>query len=168
MERHDIGHLYLICGMAGAGKSTLAKRLEVAHSAVRLCPDEWIEPLLQDKSDRPEMDRIRPTIDHLQWTFAQRLLVLGTDIIWEQGFWHANERHKYMTEARSLGSRVSLHYLDVPVSELKARIVKRNQSLPSGSFHVDPEEIDIWMTWFQPPDEEEFLQYDAHQIHKPV
>lgn len=167
MERRE-SQLYLICGMAGAGKSTLAKKLEEAHSAVRLCPDEWIEPLLQDKSDRPEMDRIRPTIDLLQWTLAQRLLVLGTNVIWEQGFWHAHERRKYMTGARSVGSRVSLHYIDVPVSELKTRIEKRNQNLPPGSFHVDPREIDTWMTWFQPPDEQELLQYDAYEIHRPA
>lgn len=160
------GCLYLICGMAGAGKSTLAKDLENSHSAIRFCPDEWIEPLLQNKSDRTEMDRIRPQIDLLQWTVIQRLLILGNNVVWEQGFWHTDERCKYLTEARSFGSRVSLHYLDEPTSELKARIEIRNKNLPFGSFHIEPDELDTWMTWFQPPDEKELLLYDEYQIYK--
>ena len=32
-------------GLPGAGKSTLARRLEAEHSALRLSPDEWMLPL---------------------------------------------------------------------------------------------------------------------------
>lgn len=158
--------LHLVCGMAGAGKSTLARELEKIHSAVRLCPDEWIEPLLEDESGRREMDRIRPYTDHLQWALAKRLLALGTNVIWEQGFWHADTRRSYLTEARVIDSRVMLHYLDVPVAELKKRVETRNKQLPFGSFHVAPDEIDTWMSWFQPPDTEELLQYDEYKIYK--
>jgi predicted kinase len=152
--------------MAGAGKSTLAKKLESTHSAVRLCPDEWIEPLLLNKVDRTEMDRIRPHIDFLQWTLAQRLLSLGNNVVWEQGFWHAEERKKYLAGARSIGSRVALHYIDLPISVLKERVKLRNKELPFGSFHIDPDEIDTWMTWFHPPDETELLSYDECEIYK--
>jgi len=159
-------YLHLICGMAGAGKSTLAKKLEETLSAVRLSPDEWIEPLLDNKSDRQQMDRIRPHIDSLQWTLAQRLLMLGNNVIWEQGFWSFDERHKCLSDARTIGSRVFLHYLDVPVSELKIRLEHRNKALPTGSFHVETDEIDTWMTWFQQPDAKELLLYDKYKVYK--
>ena len=158
--------LYLICGMPGAGESTLAKQLEVTNSAVRLCPDEWIEPLLKSKLDRQEMDRIRPHVDHLQWILAQRLMTLDINLVWEQGFWHIDERRRYLEKARSLGAKVSLHLKDVPVSELKTRIMIRNKDLPFGSFHIDPDEIDTWITWFKQPDEEELLLFDDYKIHK--
>jgi predicted kinase len=32
--------LFLICGLPGAGKTTLAKEIELARPALRLCPDE--------------------------------------------------------------------------------------------------------------------------------
>lgn len=36
--------LILVCGIAGAGKTILAKQVE-AEGAVRMCPDEWIVAL---------------------------------------------------------------------------------------------------------------------------
>jgi len=49
--------LFLICGLPGSGKTTLAKQLELAHSALRLCPDEWIATLMGDVTDTAELDR---------------------------------------------------------------------------------------------------------------
>jgi len=34
--------LHLICGLPGSGKTTLAKKLEREHTAIRLCPDEIV------------------------------------------------------------------------------------------------------------------------------
>ena len=162
-----MSHLVFICGLPGAGKTSLAKVLEVKHSAVRLCPDEWIEPLLRDKSDRTEMDRLRPQIDRFQWSLAKRLLSLGINVIWEQGFWHADERGRYLAEGRSVGAKVSLHYLEVPISELKARVETRNKDLPFGSFYVHPDEIDTFSSWFQPPGKNELLSFDEYHLHTP-
>jgi predicted kinase len=41
--------LHLICGMAGAGKTTLARQLQADTGALRLRPDEWIEALVTSK-----------------------------------------------------------------------------------------------------------------------
>lgn len=158
--------LHLICGMAGAGKTTLAKKLERALPAVRLSPDEWISPLLETPNDRPEMDRIRPVIERLQWTLGQRLLSLGTSVILEQGFWARDERLAYLETARLLGATVILHYLDVPKEELARRIEERNKRLPPGSFLVYPGEIATWMTWLTPPDQAELAHYDDYKIYR--
>ncbi|WP_424949772.1 AAA family ATPase [Deinococcus sp.] len=37
--------LFLMVGLPGSGKTTLAKQLEQRHSAVRFTPDEWMMPL---------------------------------------------------------------------------------------------------------------------------
>lgn len=34
--------LILMCGLPGAGKTTLAKRIEIEEDALRLTPDEWM------------------------------------------------------------------------------------------------------------------------------
>jgi predicted kinase len=41
--------LFLICGLPGASKTTLAKQLEASRSALRLCADEWIARILEDR-----------------------------------------------------------------------------------------------------------------------
>ena len=50
--------LVLICGLPGAGKTTLARELEVALPAVRLSGDEWMTDLGVDLFDQPFRDRL--------------------------------------------------------------------------------------------------------------
>ncbi len=54
------GRLIMLCGLAGAGKTTLAKQLE-ADGAMRMCPDEWLVALgfdIYDKDGRPDADEL--------------------------------------------------------------------------------------------------------------
>ena len=147
--------LFLICGLPGAGKTTLAKQLEQTQLALRLCPDEWIADILADPHDKAELDRLRTPIETVQWKMAKRLLVLGVNVILENGFWSRAERASYRAEAEALGARVALHYLDVPQDELWARLARRNANLPPGTFAVTKEELALWWSWFEPPTQEE-------------
>jgi len=157
--------LHLICGMAGAGKTTLAKKLEASLPAVRFSPDEWIMKLLKDPSDRKENERLRDIVEGIQWETAQGLLSIGASAILENGFWGRSEREAYRDKARSLGARVVLHFLDLSEEELWERVKKRNAALPEGSFSVSRDNIAEWMTWFQKPDSEELATYD--RVTKP-
>lgn len=152
--------LFLICGMAGAGKTTLAKQIEKSHPALRLSPDEWIEKIIEDASDKSELDRLRTPVESLQWTIAQRALSLGVSVILENGFWSKEERMGFQAEAKALGARVELHYLNVPRDELWRRIEKRNSDLPEGSFLVTRQELELWFGSFEPPGSEELRTYD--------
>jgi len=148
--------LFLICGLPGAGKTTLAKQLEVSVPALRLSPDEWIARLLTDINDIPERDRLREPVQELLWELAKRTLMLGGDVILEFGFWSREERARYRSEAEALGARVELRYLDVPRDELWARLSKRNANLPPGTFAVTEEDLDLWLTWFELVTDDEF------------
>jgi predicted kinase len=149
--------LFLICGLPGAGKTTLAKQLEFARPALRLSPDEWIAPLLADVNNIVELDRLRSPVESLQWEMAKRLLALGVDVVLEWGFWSRAERDHFRAEAEALGARVELHYLAVARDELWARLSKRNANLPPGTFTVTEEQLDQWSGWFEPPTADEFL-----------
>lgn len=148
--------LYLICGLPGAGKTTLAKQLEQQHAALRLCPDEWIAAILADVNDIAERDRLRDPVEAIQWQTAQRALVLGTNVILENGFWSRAERDSYRAQAEALGARVELHYLAVARDELWRRLALRNANLPSGTFTVNEAELDLWLSWFEAPTPDEY------------
>ena len=148
--------LFLICGLPGSGKTTLAKQLERTHSALRLCPDEWISAILADVSDTIEMDRLRTPVETVHWEVAKRALTLGINVILENGFWSREERDSYRAQADSLGAYVKLIYLNVDRDELWARLKKRNENLPQGSFAVREDQLDLWLGWFQPPTTDEF------------
>jgi predicted kinase len=147
--------LILICGLPGAGKTTLAKRLERERPALRLSPDEWIAEILADASDQAELDRLRSPVEAVQWDLAQKLLALGVDVILEWGFWSREERQRYRSQAEALGAQVEVIFLEVSREELWARLSKRNADLPPGTFVVAEEQLDLWRSWFEPPSPEE-------------
>jgi predicted kinase len=152
--------LYLICGLPGSGKTTLGKRLEISEHALRLSPDEWIAQLLADHGDTAEMDRLRSQVESIQWDVSRRALLLGVNVILENGFWSRFERSNYRQEAKALGADVRLCFLDVPLETLWDRLSHRNSNLPSGSFHVTEEDLEMWSKWFEPPgDGEQFDRF---------
>jgi len=156
--------LILICGLPGSGKTTLAKQLEFSRQAIRLCPDEWIKILIQDETDKSELDRLRTPVESLQWITAQKLLKLDVNVILENGFWSKDERLSFQKEAKSLGCRVELHFLDLSREELWLRLERRNSNLEEGSFKVSQDQLDLWMTWFEPPEIDELRVYDNFEV----
>jgi predicted kinase len=70
--------LYLICGMPGSGKTTLAKEIETHFNALRLCPDEWIGSIIENKNKKSELDRLRKPVEGVIWDLAKKLLTFYT------------------------------------------------------------------------------------------
>lgn len=147
--------LHLICGLPGSGKTTLAKQLEKSYNALRLCPDEWIAEILANPTDIVELDRLRSPVESVQWDIAKRALELGVNVILEWGFWSRAERIFYRSEAEALGAHAKVHYLNTDLDELWDRLVKRNSNLPSGTFVVTKENLELWAKSFEPPTEDE-------------
>jgi len=150
------GHLILICGLTGSGKTTLATRFAHERNAARLCPDEWMEALGIDLWDSDA----RARLELLQGALALDLLRVGTTVVIEWGMWSRAERDQMREAARRLGAGVELHYLDAPVEELHARITARGRELHLTGREITLDELREWATIIQPPTDDEFALFD--------
>lgn len=139
--------LILMCGLPGAGKTTLARSLERERDALRLTPDDWILALGIDPYDEPQ----RAVVEQLQWDVAMRALELGTSVILDFGFWSRRERDDFRVRASALGVGFEIHFVDAPRSELVARLAARNATAGPGDVLVDAEALDRYISWFEPP-----------------
>jgi predicted kinase len=146
--------LFIICGLPGAGKTTLAKNIEGSLSAVRMSADDWMRAL----SINLHAEEQRTKIEALQWELAKRLLSLRQNVVIEWGAWGKWERDAFRTEARALGARVELYYLSAPLEELFARIQQRNMEDPP----IEWPEVQKWADIFEAPGPAEMKLFDAH------
>jgi predicted kinase len=144
--------LFIICGLPGSGKTTLAKKIEGSLSAVRMSADDWMTAL----SINLHAEEQRAKIEALQWELAKRLLSLGQSVVIEWGAWAKSERDAFRTEARALGARVELYYLPAPLEELFARIRQRNMEDPP----IEWEEVQKWADIFEAPAPAEMKLFD--------
>lgn len=149
------GRLILLCGLAGAGKTTMAKELE-ADGAVRMCPDEWMMALGFDIYD-PDG---RVAVETLQWELSQKLLLRGLTVADECGVWQRWERDLRRTWAREHGVAVELRFLDAPIDVLRARVAERNRTAPEGAPRIDPALIAYWDGRIERPDADELALFD--------
>ena len=151
--------LIIVCGLPGAGKTTLAKELERNLQAVRFCPDEWMAEFAIDVWDEPR----RTKIEAFQWKLGQRLLELGQTIIIEWGTWRRSERDALRMGAKALGAAVELHYVSAPVEVLFERIQRRGMEDPP----IRREQVQQWANAFDVPTSEEMALYDKPQsVHR--
>jgi predicted kinase len=102
--------LFMMVGLPGAGKSTLAKEIEAEHNALRLTPDDWIVALFGNDA-RNQRDGARDPVEALQWEVAKRVLALGTNVVLDWGFWSRQERAWYRKEAELLGADAKLVFV---------------------------------------------------------
>lgn len=159
------GKIIMICGLPGSGKTTLSKKLAEKRKTVRLCPDEWIIKL--GSSDRYTDAKHRGIIESIQWDLALSLTRQGLNVVLENGYWTKQDRLNYAKSAKSQNLKTELHFLDIPLEELKTRIQKRNKSLPKFSLKVSAKELEHWFSKFETPTLEELKNnYSSYKIYK--
>jgi len=144
--------LIIVCGLPGAGKTTLAKQLEQRFDAVRLSADDWMTALAIDLWDEQKRGRI----ESLQWTIAQQLLTHGRIVIIEWGTWGRSERDTLRIRARELGAAVELRYVEAPIDVLFERLQRRGAEAPP----ITREQLVRFATLFMVPSDDEMILYD--------
>jgi predicted kinase len=155
--------LVLICGLPGAGKTTVAIRLAQESAAVRLSGDEWMSALGIDLHDEAVRDRL----EVLFWQLAQELLRLGQSVILESGFWLRSDRDEKRIGAQAMGVVVEFHFLVVPFDERWGRIDRRNSLGAEGTVFITREQLASWELFFEPPDSQELALFDIVVLDRP-
>lgn len=159
------GTVYMLCGLPGSGKTTLAKQLEKEKHALRFCPDEWIWSLIPEASRVREQDKLRAPIEKIQLELALTLTQRGLCVVLENGFWGRKEREEYMKKIKTSGARVEFHYLDSSHDKIWNRLKKRNKNLPFGTYEISLENLKKWEELFEKPTPDETEDYDLFEYH---
>jgi len=152
----------LFCGLPGAGKTTLAKRLEAEGRGIRLCTDDWQAELGVPHSDVAFHERLQPVL----YRHALDLLRHGTEVILEDGLWRRAERSEKFSDARAAGARIELHIFDVDLDVLWSRLQQRNAEQGPGAYPMTREELELAWSLFEPPDDGELAAVDTKFVHR--
>lgn len=151
---HEKPKLYIICGLPGSGKTTLAKQIVKETPAVRLCPDEWMEDMdisLWDSDYRYKLEK-------RLWKLGQELLRLGQSVVIEFGSWAKSERDEILLGGRASGAIVQLYCLDPPLNEIRTRLSARGMECDD----IIPGKLAEYSDKFERPDIDELKLYDNH------
>ena len=149
-------HLFLVCGLPGAGKTSSATQLATDHHAVRMCPDEWMEQLGVDIWDTVARERI----EQLQWATAGEIMKRGTSVVIEWGLWKRAERDRLRIEARSIGVEVHLVLLDPAIDVLWERLEASHRRPSLANRSITRAELEQWYLDLERPDVDELAAYD--------
>ncbi len=151
--------LYLMCGLPGSGKTTLAKELEQEAPAIRLTPDEWMTPLygatICESNSLDRWNTAHDRIEKIQWQLAERALLLGVSVVLDFGVWSREEREGFRNRATALGARSELIFLDEPLDVLKERVAARNELPGQGTYPISAADLEQWWAIFQRPSHDE-------------
>lgn len=142
--------LYLICGLLGSGKTTLAKKIAEEKKAFHLSEDDFMEILFNTYYG----DEKREAVAKLQRNLAQKLLAQGLDVVMDAGFWGIPERDLLSEVAKNAKAKMELHYMNTSFEILEQRIIARNQNLES-QYQTPLTEFENWKKSFQVPQKEE-------------
>ncbi len=143
--------IYFVCGFIGSGKTTYSKALAEKHAAFRFSIDEWMIPLHGEHMERDVFDSRLATLQGLFKDSALQLFSLDVPVIFDFGFWRKTDREAFVDWASSIGVDSEVHYLDVPFETCKQRALARNAELEGNSYHMSPEMLDLFWSWFEVP-----------------
>lgn len=144
--------LVIICGLPGSGKTTLATRVADEISAVRLCPDDWMEDMGISLWDA----KCRNGLEKRLWKLGQELLLLGQRVVIEFGSWSKSERDELLRGGRASNAIVDLYCLDPPLNEIRRRLSKRGME----GDDILPDKLEEYSNKFERPDATEQERYD--------
>jgi predicted kinase len=125
--------------------------LASSENTIWLSPDDWMSRIVGSGYDEGR----RAAVEQVQWELAMKLLELGISVILDNGFWSKDERLSLRAEAASVGAITRLHFLDVPLVELKRRIAARNKD--ASLWTVKESDLETWSNLFQPPQADEMV-----------
>ncbi len=155
--------LHFFCGKAGAGKTTLARRLAAQHRAVLISEDVWLSRLYGDQI-RSFADYVRfsARLNSVVGPHVSSLLEAGHTVVLD---FQANTRSRrawLRSVFEAAGAAHVMHVLQTPDALCLQRIAQRNDEMPEGASRLS--ESDFWhvSSFFEPPEAWEGFQVEWH------
>lgn len=139
--------LYLTVGLPGTGKTTEARRLEVAQDALRLTKDEWMKSLYGRENPASASDVIEGRLIQV----GMRALELGTNVVIDYGLWSRDERSALRNAAADVGAAVVICYFGLTSAEQRKRLHQRLSEAPHETWAMSNQELAEWASKFDIP-----------------
>ena len=152
--------MYVTVGLPAAGKTTLARRLEIEHRAVRFTPDEWMNPLFGESM----ADGKRNVLEGRFIATALSALRLGFNVVLDFGVWAKDERTALRWLASTAGAECKLLYIAIDEGEQWERVSRRFATAPESTFPMTEADLAEYRMIFQTPDEDEL---NGSTLHPP-
>jgi len=157
--------LHILCGKAGAGKSTLAASLAAAHHAILISEDIWLTRLYGDRMRtfddyRTCSQRARTVVGPL----VVDLLRAGQNVVMDFPANTRTSRAWFRSLYEAAGAAHLLHYMDTPDATCLRRIDKRNIERPEGSYHLTRDDFAHVASVFEAPQEHEGFMVELHAV----
>ena len=147
--------VHLISGLSGAGKSTYAQQLQLRTGAVVFTLDRFLITMFgrYEVADVGGVEHVRRVLAcrEVIWMCAEKLLVHGTDVILDDGYFLREHRRKVVEAAIALGATAKIHFIDTPLAAIRKRLADRNQNLPVYNFAIGPETLEGCLRLFETP-----------------
>lgn len=143
--------LFMMMGLPGSGKTTLARQIECEQKALLLEADAWMAQIVREPFD---FDRLN-AVHRVQFDIARRVLVLGLNIVLDSGFFLRSHRDAGRQVAEEANADTRLIFLDPPLEELVRRLEARNKALPPNTFYITRGHLERCISWLERPDEDE-------------
>ncbi|BEM56978.1 cell division protein ZipA [Serratia marcescens] len=147
--------LHLMCGKAGAGKSTLAQRLAQQPQTLLLSEDAWLATLYeQEMASLQDYARCSDRLRRALGGHLVQLLRGGWSVALDFPMNTPDRRRWAKALAEEAGVAHCLHFLDVSHAQCLSRITLRN-ARGEHPFTLSEAEFERLAQYFVPPAEEE-------------
>jgi predicted kinase len=125
--------LYMVCGLPGTGKTTVAKQLASLTGGIVLRTDEIRRQILDDPKYTPEEKK---KVYDAMFKTAESMLRTGIDIILDATFYKRERREEAMQIAKKSGKKIVIIEVKCDESQVSERLKKRKGDLSDADFEV--------------------------------
>lgn len=166
----NAGHVHLIIGPVGAGKTTFARRLSADLEAVGFNLDAWMTTLYGE-DPRPAEGRIAWYVERRDrciaqiWEVARDVLAVGKHVVLEIGMIARQDRAGFYERVDAGGHELIVYVLDAPREVRRERVMRRNDER-GDTFSVDvpAEFFELASDMWQDPDDDERDARDIRDV----